>query len=74
MNLFLDCEFNGLGGELISMALVDEDGHSFYEVLTCTHPIPWLRSTSWPQFSRQALADLDLHEGWCGAGASGSPG
>ncbi len=37
MNLFLDCEFNGFGGELISMALVDEHGLFFYEVLECPH-------------------------------------
>ena len=30
--LFLDCEFNEFGGELISMALVSEDGREFYEV------------------------------------------
>lgn len=33
MRLFLDTEFNGAGGELISMALVSEEGHSWYEVL-----------------------------------------
>lgn len=26
MRLFVDCEFNGFGGELISMAIVPEDG------------------------------------------------
>lgn len=34
--LFLDTEFNGFGGELISMALVSVDDQVFYEVL----PIP----------------------------------
>ncbi len=38
MNIFIDCEFNGFGGELISMALVDENGREFYEVL----PLPLL--------------------------------
>jgi hypothetical protein len=33
MNIFIDCEFNGFGGDLISMALVAEDGQEFYEVL-----------------------------------------
>jgi hypothetical protein len=33
MNIFIDCEFNGFGGDLISMALVAEDGREFYEVL-----------------------------------------
>lgn len=31
--LFLDCEFNGHGGRLLSMALVSDDGDEFYEVL-----------------------------------------
>jgi hypothetical protein len=33
MNLYIDCEFNGFGGQLISMALVAEDGTEFYEVI-----------------------------------------
>lgn len=33
MNIFIDCEFNEFEGELISMALVAEDGQEFYEVL-----------------------------------------
>lgn len=42
MRLFLDCEFNGFGGELISMALVDENERSFYEVLPCINPTSWV--------------------------------
>lgn len=33
MRLYLDCEFNGFGGELISMALCAEDGREWYAVL-----------------------------------------
>jgi hypothetical protein len=33
MKLWIDCEFNEFGGDLISMALVAEDGQEFYEVL-----------------------------------------
>lgn len=33
MNIFIDCEFNGFGGDLLSMALVADDGKVFYEVL-----------------------------------------
>ena len=33
MKLFIDCEFNEFGGDLISMALVADDGQEFYEVL-----------------------------------------
>jgi hypothetical protein len=32
MRLFLDTEFNEFGGELISMALVAEDGREWYQV------------------------------------------
>jgi hypothetical protein len=33
MRIFIDTEFNEFGGDLISMALVAEDGQEFYEVL-----------------------------------------
>jgi hypothetical protein len=33
MKVFIDCEFNEFGGDLISMALVADDGAEFYEVL-----------------------------------------
>ena len=33
MNIWIDCEFNEFGGDLISMALVAENGSEFYEVL-----------------------------------------
>lgn len=33
MNIWIDCEFNEFGGDLISMALVAADGQEFYEVL-----------------------------------------
>jgi len=31
MKLFIDCEWNDFGGDLISIALVSEDGKEFYE-------------------------------------------
>jgi len=42
MRVWLDCEFNDFRGELISMALVAEDGQQWYEVLHCEHPRPWV--------------------------------
>ena len=42
MKLFLDCEFNGFGGELISLALVDENNQCFYEVLEYQNPVAWV--------------------------------
>lgn len=32
-NIYVDCEFNGFGGELISFAMVADDGREFYGVL-----------------------------------------
>lgn len=40
--LWLDTEFNGFGGALISMALVDEAGASVYFALPCDNPVPWV--------------------------------
>jgi hypothetical protein len=43
MRYFLDAEFNGFGGQLISLALVPEnhDAAPFYEVLSCAEPVDW---------------------------------
>ena len=45
MRYFLDTEFNGFGGELISLALVREDGESLYLV----YPEPLERYDVWVQ-------------------------
>lgn len=53
MNLFIDCEFNEFGGDLISMALVADNDQEFYEVLNLENDekygswvyfnvVPWL--------------------------------
>ena len=43
MRYFLDTEFNGFGGALLSLALVPEDGEEFYATLHCDDPIePWV--------------------------------
>lgn len=44
MTLYLDCEFNSFGGELISIALVSTDpARVFYEALQITSPVdPWV--------------------------------
>ena len=49
MRYFLDTEFNGLGGALLSIALVPEDGEEFYAVLECGDPIePWVERNVMP--------------------------
>ena len=42
MRLWIDTEFNEFRGDLISLALVDEDGREFYEVVGCAFPGPWV--------------------------------
>lgn len=44
MRYFLDTEYNGFGGDLLSLALVPEDGsEEFYVTLDCSAPIdPWV--------------------------------
>ena len=43
MRYFLDTEFNGFDGALLSIALVPEDGDEFYVTLACTDPLhPWV--------------------------------
>ena len=40
---YLDTEFNGFGGALLSLALVPVDGEEFYATLDCPDPIvPWV--------------------------------
>ena len=43
MRYFLDTEFNGFGGALLSLALVPEDGQEFYVTLECGDALfPWV--------------------------------
>ena len=51
MRLFIDCEFNGWQGELISMAIVPEMGEPFYHVLNTDGMkiVPWVRENVIPR-------------------------
>jgi hypothetical protein len=43
MRYFMDTEFNGFGGALLSLALVPEDGEEFYVTLECAdRPHSWV--------------------------------
>lgn len=55
MKLFIDCEFNSFKGELISMALVDEQGVFFYEVLPCADPHPWVAEHVMPILEKKPI-------------------
>lgn len=63
MKLFLDCEFNGFGGELISLALVDENNQHFYEVLECADSITWVKDHVIPRLNQKpiSLAQFQSH-------------
>lgn len=56
MKIFIDCEFNGYRGELISMALVAEDGREFYEVVGCDNPVPWVRDNVMPILNKEEVS------------------
>lgn len=55
MKLFIDCEFNEFKGELISMAIIDEDGVFFYEVLPCQNPGPWVAQHVMPILEKKPI-------------------
>jgi len=40
--IWVDTEFNGYQGDLISMALVTEHGLRWYVVLECPNPVDWV--------------------------------
>jgi hypothetical protein len=42
VRIWIDTEFNEFQGELISMALVAEDGREFYASLGCQNPGAWV--------------------------------
>ena len=49
MRYFLDTEFNGFGGALLSLALVPLDGEEFYVTLDCAEPIvEWVERNVMP--------------------------
>ncbi|WEK46626.1 MAG: hypothetical protein P0Y56_16715 [Candidatus Andeanibacterium colombiense] len=58
MRYFLDAEFNGFGGELISLALVPEKGGlpPFYEAIRCDVPTEWVAQNVIPVLETRPLA------------------
>ena len=56
--LFLDCEYNGFRGRLISMALVPESLQypPFYEVLECPNPCEWVQEHVIPVLHRAPVS------------------
>jgi hypothetical protein len=62
MNIFIDGEWNSYGGELISLALVAEDGRSFYEVVGCDNPDPWVAENVMPKLGKPSITLQELQE------------
>jgi len=62
MRYFLDAEFNGFGGQLISFALVPEDQEAapFYETLACTEPTPWVIDHVLPVLQKQPVPRSEI--------------
>ena len=56
MEIFLDAEFNGFGGDLISLALVCEDGREWYEVVEMPAvPHPFAAQHVLPQLGKEPI-------------------
>jgi hypothetical protein len=62
MRYFLDAEFNGFGGQLISLALVPEDqcAAPFYEALPCTEPTAWVTDHVLPVLKARPISRPDM--------------
>lgn len=57
MKIFIDVEFNGFNGELISMALIDMDGLVFYEVLDLPEVVdPWVMENVVPVLNKASVS------------------
>lgn len=66
MTLFLDTEFNGFGGDLISIALVsdiDSKGADFYAVRAPPEsPSPWMKENVLPVLGAKPIPDVVLQK------------
>ena len=62
MRYFLDAEFNGFGGDLISLALAPEaqDALAFYEALPCAAPIAWVAERVLPVLQKPPISRPDV--------------
>lgn len=66
MRYFLDAEYNGFGGELISIALVPEDEAAapFYAALACPEPTPWVAEHVLPVLEIEPVSRGELVDGF----------
>ena len=62
MRYFLDCEFNGFDGPLVSIALVPQaEGYAeFYAVLPCHRPVRWVAEHVFPHLGAAPQSRADV--------------
>ena len=62
MRYFIDAEYNGFGGPLISLALVPEDHEapSFYEALPCADPEAWVAEHVLPVLQTRPVSRAEM--------------
>lgn len=59
--LYLDTEFNGFKGPLISMALVSPEGDEWYQVVECEGEIdPWVAENVMPKLGKAAISKAEF--------------
>jgi hypothetical protein len=66
MKIFLDTEFNGFKGDLISIGMVAEDGQIFYAVRNATQSMdidPWVNENVFPFLDKHPLDHVVVWEG-----------
>ncbi len=66
MIFYLDTEFNDFKGALISIALVDENGTSFYQSLGCESPSAWVDENVMPVINSEPIPKMYM-QGLLGA-------
>lgn len=62
MHYYLDAEFNGFGGSLISLALAPKNRQlaPFYEALPCSSPVPWVIKHVLPVLRTKAISKPEM--------------
>lgn len=61
MRLYIDTEFNGFGGQLMSMAAVSDDGREWYEVLPLPDKVnPWVAEHVVPLLDKEPIGEWEF--------------
>ena len=59
MKYYLDCEFDGLDGKLLSMGIVSETGKSLYAVMNILIGNPWVADNVFPLLFHVPIDRID---------------